>query len=107
MSQIETLWETYDFILNKIVSLEDELSYLIDKDIPTNDKVFIKRVSELINSYNKQLLTIREIKSFCDEHPTEVPEERQVALDTLEELEQVTEELKEAMSQNIKKKFDN
>ena len=107
MSKIETLWETYDFILNKIVSLEDEVSHLIDKDIPTNDKVFIKRVAELINSYNKQLLTIKEIKSFCEENPMDVSEERQVALDTLEELEQVTEELKEVMSQNIKKGFDN
>lgn len=107
MSKIETLWETYDFILNKIVSLEDEISYLIDQDITGQDKTFIKKVSELINAYNKQLFTIKEIKTFCNEHPTDVSEERQVALDTLEELEQVTLELKEAMSQNIKKKFDN
>ena len=107
MSHIETLWQTYDFILNKIVSLEDEISFLLDKNITINDKSFLKKVTELVNSYNKQLLTIREIKSFCDENPTEISEERQVALETLSELERVTEELKYAMSENIKKRFDN
>tara|TARA_E500000081_G_scaffold153899_1_gene189377 strand:+ start:462 stop:785 length:324 start_codon:yes stop_codon:yes gene_type:complete len=102
MRQIETLWQTYDFILDKIVGLEDNISYLLDKDIAITDKTFDKKLRELINAYNKQLLTIREIKSFCKNNSEEIPEDRQVALDTLEELEEVTEQLKLEMSLNIK-----
>lgn len=106
MSEIETLWQTYDFILNKIVTLEDEMTYLLDKNITINDKSFNKKLQELINSYNKQLFTIQEIKSFCEKNPEEISEERQVALGTLEELEQVTEELKIAMLQNMNNKLE-
>ena len=102
MSKIETLWQTYDFILNKIVGLEDSISHLLDKDIAITDETFDKKLRELINAYNKQLLTIREIKSFCEKHSEEIPENRQVALDTLEELEEVTEQLKLEMSIHIK-----
>tara|TARA_B100000282_G_C31550075_1_gene407070 strand:+ start:114 stop:437 length:324 start_codon:yes stop_codon:yes gene_type:complete len=107
MSQIETLWETYDFILLKITNLEDEVSYLLDQNISINDESFHQKVQELINCYNKQLLTIQEIKNFAEDNSLEIPEARQVAMDVLDELASVTEELKSAMKQNIKKRFDN
>jgi hypothetical protein len=107
MSEIETLWETYDFILLKIANLEDEVSYLLNQNISSNDESFLQKVEELINCYNKQLLTIQEIKSFAEGNDLKIPEARQVAMDVLDELASVTEELKVAMKQNIKKRFDN
>lgn len=108
MSKIEILWETYDFILNKIVTLEDKISHLMDnQEGEFEEEVFNKDLKKLINAYGKQLLTLREIKAFCDERPDCVPEGRRVALEMLEELEEVTFELKEAMTQNLKKRFDN
>mgnify|MGYP003685796417 CR=1 FL=1 len=107
MSKIETLWETYDFISNKIVALEDKISHLMDNEGEFKEESFNKDLKKLINAYNKQLLTIREIKCFCKDHPEDISEERQVELDTLEELEDVTEELKLAMTQGIKKRLDN
>lgn len=107
MSKIETLWETYDFILNKIVALEDKISHLMDNEGELEEEAFNKDLKKLINAYGKQLLTLREIKTFCDERPDYVPEGRKVALEMLEELEEVTFELKQAMTQNLKKRFDN
>lgn len=107
MSKIEILWDTYDFILSRIVTLEDKISHLMENEGEFEEEAFNKDLKKLINAYGKQLLTLREIKAFCDERPDYVPEGRKVALETLEELEEVTFELKEAWAQSLKKRFDN
>ena len=100
MSNLEILWETYDFILNKIVSLEDEFSHLMDNE-ETDSAKFKKLCVQLNNAYGKQLLTIRELKDFYKNNPQDITKERRVAVETFEELEEVTEELKQVIGENI------
>lgn len=100
MSNLEILWDTYDFILNKIVSLEDEFSHLID-NAEVDSAKFKKLCTQLNNAYGKQLLTIRELKDFYKNNPKDITKERRVAVETFEELEEVTEELKQVIGENI------
>ena len=117
MSNLEILWETYDFILNKIVRLEDEFCHIMDVESPQEDEEKLKPMTptlsgsgsqgglkktctKLNNSYGKQILTIRELRDFYEKNPADITEERRVAIEAFEELEEVTVELKEAVEEN-------
>jgi hypothetical protein len=99
--ELKMLWKTYDFILHKIVSLEDELSYLIDPKrevLEGHGPKFKKVCAGLVSSYDKQLLTIRELKGFYKKNPTEINEGRKSSIEAFNELEEVTTELRSAIS---------
>jgi hypothetical protein len=100
--ELKMLWKTYDFILNKIVSLEDELSYLISPEqegLRLQGKKLKKVCGELTSSYDKQLLTIRELKVFYKKNPADIKDGRRSSIEAFTELEEVTIELRDAIAE--------
>lgn len=104
---IETLWDTYDFALLNITKLEDEVAFfvshvdkkaaLVEAGVLTEDQ-FLKFCEEalqhhknLISFYDKQLHTLKDIIKI---KPKEQPPEREVALESLNELRNLTTTLK-------------
>ena len=111
--EIETLWETYDFTIVNIVKYEDDVSFYLnsldemstfykgdgDLDISTEEYLEflnegISSLNSLISFYNKHLLTIKEIESFG---LADMPPERELSQETLEELKKLTTDLKKSM----------
>jgi len=111
--EIETLWETYDFTIVNIVKYEDDVSFYLnsldemstfykgdgDLDISTEEYLEflnegISSLNALISFYNKHLLTIKEIESFG---LADMPPERELSQETLEELKKLTTDLKKSM----------
>ncbi len=111
--EIETLWETYDFTIFNVVKYEDDVSFYLNSldemssfyqgegelDISTEE--YLEFLSEglvslkaLISFYNKHLLTIKEIESFGLAY---MPPERELSEETLEELKELTINLKKSM----------
>ena len=111
--EIETLWETYDFTIFNVVKYEDDVSFYLNSldemssfyqgegelDISTEE--YLEFLSEglvslkaLISFYNKHLLTIKEIESFGLAY---MPPERELSEATLEELKELTINLKKSM----------
>ena len=110
---VKTLWDTYDFILGQIVSLESQYSSLItheEIDFPFRISEFQETCTRLNSAYNKQLHTIKELKNYYEDRPEDVPSEREVAVEHLVELEEVTLDLKDVIARSLdsyNKKFDN
>ncbi len=110
-SELDLLWDTYDFVLDKVVVLEDEFADLfkqINEQIEKNSKInratkgsFLKNANELKGLYNKQIRTINELRVFYKRNKTDIPRERKVSIDSFEELAQVTEELLSVLNQSL------
>lgn len=110
-SELDLLWDTYDFVLEKVVVLEDEFASLfkqINEQIESLGKInpatkgsFLKNANELKGLYNKQIRTIKELSSFYKKNKANIPPERKVSIDSFEELGQVTEELQSVLNQSL------
>jgi hypothetical protein len=117
MTDLETLWETHDFALTKVVMLEDEYNFLInqvhdffEQEI-SGEAVFPISKDELLsqfekidvdlnNYYNKQLTTIKEIEDFHNSNPHAVPPDREVSRASFKELKAVTANLRDSLKES-------
>jgi hypothetical protein len=117
MTDLETLWETHDFALTKVVMLEDEYNFLInqvhdffEQEI-SGEAVFPISKDELLsqfekidvdlnNYYNKQLITIKEIEGFYNSNPHSIPPEREVSRESFKELKAVTANLRDSLKES-------
>jgi len=110
------IWDTYDFTMSKIVKLEEDYQYLfsqINNKLETQRKLpaplkeaFLENARDLQLVYNKQLKTLQEIISFCDENHAWgnydiIPEEFAVSKDSLKELINVTLHLEEVLKDSV------
>lgn len=109
-NQIQTIWDTFDFTMDNISILEDQVSFfvsqvdkkaaLVEADVITEEK-FINFCEEslinhknLISFYEKQIHTVRDILSIDLKLQ---PIEREVSTSTLKELLNLTATLKLAI----------
>ena len=109
-NQIQTIWDTFDFTMDNISMLEDQVSFfvsqvdkkaaLVEADVITEEK-FINFCEEsltnhknLISFYEKQMHTVRDILSIDLKLQ---PIEREVSTSTLKELLNLTATLKLAI----------
>jgi hypothetical protein len=109
-NQIQTIWDTFDFTMDNISMLEDQVSFfvsqvdkkaaLVEADVITEEK-FINFCEEslinhknLISFYEKQIHTVRDILSIDLKLQ---PIEREVSTSTLKELLNLTATLKLAI----------
>lgn len=109
-NQIQTIWDTFDFTMDNISILEDQVSFfvsqvdkkaaLVEADVITEEK-FINFCEEsltnhknLISFYEKQMHTVRDILSIDLKLQ---PIEREVSTSTLKELLNLTATLKLAI----------
>jgi hypothetical protein len=113
-SEIETIWETYDFSVTNMLKYEDEATFYLNSldemslyhkgegALDISEEEYLEFLEEglvslkaLISFYNKHLFTIKEIESF---DLRLMPPEREVSEETLSELKSLTINLKESMS---------
>jgi hypothetical protein len=109
-NQIQTIWDTFDFTMNNISVLEDQVAFfvsqvdkkaaLVEADVITEEK-FIDFCEEslinhknLISFYEKQIHTVRDILSIDLKLQ---PIEREVSVSTLKELLNLTATLRLAI----------
>lgn len=113
MNKYEAIWETHDFVINKLTQNEAKYNSLLTH---MNAYVSLYRsgeltASEVISSldegrklcrtlralYLKHLLSIKEIRETM-EGGYEIPEERVVTADAIDDLETSTRQLMDAIS---------
>ena len=116
MSKLDTVWETHDFVINKLTENEDKYNNLLST-LPTwismfesggvSREEFSKAVSScekttrsLRSLYHKHLFTIKEIRILMQDD--DVPPERVVVAEVIDELESSTKELLESMDYSDK-----
>ena len=116
MSSLDSVWETHDFVITKQTENESEYNYLLSnlsiyvqmyekKSIGKSELVnHIRKIEKickaLLSLYNKHLLTIREIHVMIDE--CEVPPEREITAEVVDDLKDTTLELIKAVKQSEK-----
>ncbi len=112
-SKYEAIWETHDFVINKLTENEAKYNSLLSH---MNAYVSLYRSGELTAQeirdaleearklcrtlrglYLKHLLSIREIRETIDGN-YEIPEERIVTADCIDDLETSTKHLMDAIS---------
>ena len=114
MSKLDAVWETHDFVIQKLTENEDKYNSLLGNmpayitlyesgELSKSDfSEFIAGARKLTRSlkslYDKHLLTIREIRVLIDDG--DVPEERRVTVEVIDELEQSTNELIHSIHQS-------
>lgn len=106
-SQINTLWDTYDFTLQNITNLEDKVAFfvahvdkkaaLVEAEAITEED-FLNFCEEslqdhvsLLSFYDKQTHTLKDLVKI---KPVDQPIEREVAISSLNELINLTATLK-------------
>ena len=140
ISDLELLWQTYDFTLGKIAVLEDEFSHLLlklndflsnnasqafkalqdslkesplahainlpnDEDNISRDVLLAKFKSiatDLNLYYNKHIATIKELTEYYEQNKYSIPAEREVAVDSFDELNKVTIHLRDVLNASYK-----
>jgi len=106
-SQINTLWDTYDFTLQNVTNYEDKVAFFIAQVDKKAALVEAEAITEtdflnfceesledhvsLLSFYDKQMHTIRDLTKI---KPSDQPIEREVAISSLNELINVTATLK-------------
>ena len=107
MSKYESVWETHDFVIQKLTLNEDEYNHLLaemphyvtlykqgllqPKDILSSLTKARKVCNALESLYRKHLLSIKEIRQLIKDD--DVPEERVPTAEVVDELEESTREL--------------
>jgi len=110
-AQINTLWDTFDFVLENVTNYEDKVAFFIahvDKKAALveagaiTEEDFLNFCEEsledhvsLLSFYDKQMHTVRDLKRI---KPSNQPVEREVAISSLSELINVTATLKLAIN---------
>ena len=120
------IWETHDFVIEKLTENEAEYNFalsilpsfvlLFEKGGITKKELFaeidkcLKTCKSLQSLYNKHLLSIKEIRDLVNKG--DVPPEREIVSECIDELELTTKELKltidasERMLLFVKKEHD-
>lgn len=111
MSKLEGVWETHDFVIHNLTEKEDKYNAILS-NIPIaltlyeSGELSKQNLSEVIlnarkitqslkSLYDKHLFTIKEIRVLIDDD--DIPEERVVTAEVIDDLEASTKELMEAM----------
>lgn len=113
-ADIQTLWDTYDFTLLKVIDKEVEVSFfvehvekkaaLVEAGANTKDdflefcRKHLKDHEDLSSLYCKQIHTLKDLIKI---KPKKQPEEREVSLESLKELKDLTLLLKNEMDNSI------
>ncbi len=116
MNKLDGVWETHDFVIRKLTENESEYNYILSQmpiylemyekgAIKKQDLIsFVNQAEKICKSltglYNKHLLTIREI-CYMIEHEN-VPPEREVTAEAVDDLKSTTLELMEAIKNSEK-----
>lgn len=114
MSKYESVWETHDFVIQKLTINEDKYNHLLanmNSYVVMFKKGAIKReeilkmlkegrrvCSALDSLYKKHLLSIREIRQLIKDD--DVPRERVPTAEVVDELESSTRELMTTIAQS-------
>lgn len=114
MSKLDSVWETHDFVIQNLTEKEAaynsllgnitpaitlyEAGELSKEDLSSMISNARKLTSALKSLYDKHLLTIREVRVLIDDN--DVPEERLVTAEVIDELEESTHSLLISMKQS-------
>lgn len=116
MSKLDSVWETHDFVIRMLTKNESEYNHLLS-EIPLRVEMYEKGESSktdllnfiikseklcksLLALYHKHLLTIREICIMIEEE--DIPEEREVTAEVIDDLRSTSLELIEAVRESEK-----
>lgn len=107
MSKYESVWETHDFVIQKLTINEDKYNHILSniniyvdmykKGLVTSEEIMSevkkgrKVCSGLDSLYKKHLLSIREIRQLIEDN--DVPDDRIPTAEVVDELEDSTKEL--------------
>lgn len=111
MSKLDSVWETHDFVIKHLTENESEYNHLLGQMqiyLDMYEKGVIKKqdlldfieksekiCKSLLSLYNKHLLTIKEINIMIEEK--DVPPEREVTAECVDELQETTLNLIQAV----------